>query len=790
MMKRWTGAPGSLRRSLTVLSGFLLVLSGAAAAAPAAAAEPQTIVSLTFDDGNADQMAAVQALDSAGLKGTFYIATGWVGAPGYFSRTQLNAIAADGNEIGGHSVTHPDLTTLPADEVARQICQSRQTLTDWGFRVTSFAYPYAAVDNAVEAAVKDCGFNSARGLGDIRSRFGCADCDYAESIPPADPYYTRALDEVDSSWTLADLQDAVTNAETHGGGWVQFTFHHICDDSCDSLGVTSSLFQDFVQWLAARAASHGTVVKTVDQVVGGAVKPVVPSSGTTPPAPAPGVNGIRNPGLEDIGSNGLPSCWMAGGYGTNTPAFSLVSPGHTGQYAERIIMTGYSSGDAKLLPTLDLGSCSTTVTPGHEYTLKGWYTSDTVTQFEVYLRDGDGYWRYWTASPWLAASPDYVEAAWQTPAVPAGSTGMSFGLNIFSNGTLTTDDYGLFDTTGDTGPTDPTDPGDPTDPPGTLTTATPTITGGTTVGQALSADPGSWGPGTVAFAYQWLRDGTPIDSATAASYTTTEADAGSTITVSVTGSESGYDSATMVSAPFGPIVAGTLTSATPTITGTAKVGKTLTAHPGTWGPGSVALAYQWLRGSQPIAGATGASYTAVAADQGARLRVTVTGSRTGYTTASRTSAATATVALGDLSAPAPVIQGTLRTGQKLTAIPGTWGPGTVTLSYQWLRNGRVISHATSASYTLTGADALSIITVRVTGAEPGYRTLVRSASISPIPVSHRGSAVSDPTASSSSDLPSSLADTGWSVGAAPLLAFGAVLLLALSLWHRLWPHRA
>ena len=59
------------------------------------------------------------------------------------------------------------------------------------------------------------------------SRFGCADCPFSESMPPADPYYLKALDQVDTTWTLADLQTAVTNAETNNGGWVQMTFHHV-----------------------------------------------------------------------------------------------------------------------------------------------------------------------------------------------------------------------------------------------------------------------------------------------------------------------------------------------------------------------------------------------------------------------------------------------------------------------------------------------------------------------------------------------------------------------------------
>ena len=52
---------------------------------------------------------------------------------------------------------------------------------------------------------------------------------------------------------------------------------------------------------------------------------------------------------------------MAGGYGTNTPTFrttTSAAKAHSGTRAERLTVSGYASGDAKLLPTLDLGESS------------------------------------------------------------------------------------------------------------------------------------------------------------------------------------------------------------------------------------------------------------------------------------------------------------------------------------------------------------------------------------------------------------------------------------------------
>ncbi len=75
----------------------------------------------------------------------------------------------------------------------------------------------------------------------------------------------------------------------------------------------------------------------------------------------------------------------------------------------------------------------------------------------------------------------------------------------------------------------------------------------------------------------------------------------------------------------------------PKITGSPRVGKTLTANPGTWSVAGASFAYQWNRDGSPIAGATAAQYTPVAADAGAAITVTVTASAEGYADGAATS---------------------------------------------------------------------------------------------------------------------------------------------------------
>jgi serine protease len=253
-----------------------------------------------------------------------------------------------------------------------------------------------------------------------------------------------------------------------------------------------------------------------------------------------------------------------------------------------------------------------------------------------------------------------------------------------------------------------------------MVSAVPKITGTAQVGAKLTAAPGTWGPAPVTLAYQWKRAGVAIAGATASTYAVSDADLGKPLTVTVTGSKTNYKSVSTTSSATPAVTAGTLQSSVPTITGTAKVGYTLTANTGTWTTGTT-LKYQWYRSGVAVAGATARTFALSAADHGKRMSVRVSGSKTAYVTKNVTSAQTAIVAIGTLKSSVPTISGTARSGYTLTAKAGTWTTGT-TLKYQWYRSGVAITGATGVSYKLVTADRYDTIKVRVVGSKAGYTT--------------------------------------------------------------------
>jgi hypothetical protein len=94
---------------------------------------------------------------------------------------------------------------------------------------------------------------------------------FAETIPPADAYGTRTPPNPKQGTTLATIEGYVTEAATHGGGWVQIVFHHLCD-GCDAYSVTAADLEGLLAWLETQ---DGVSVQTTNQVIGGQVLPPV-----------------------------------------------------------------------------------------------------------------------------------------------------------------------------------------------------------------------------------------------------------------------------------------------------------------------------------------------------------------------------------------------------------------------------------------------------------------------------------------------------------------------------------
>ena len=151
------------------------------------------------------------------------------------------------------------------------------------------------------------------------------------------------------------------------------------------------------------------------------------------------------------------------------------------------------------------------------------------------------------------------------------------------------------------------------------------------------------------FSYQWLADGTDIQGATDSIYVLDADNAGKSIRVRVSFTDDEGNEETLTSAATEAVAArpNSLATGAPAISGTARVGETLTAEPSSIadddGLDNAAFSYQWLADDADISGATGSSYTMAEADEGKAIKVRVSFTDDGGNDETLTSAATAVV---------------------------------------------------------------------------------------------------------------------------------------------------
>jgi len=229
---------------------------------------------------------------------------------------------------------------------------------------------------------------------------------------------------------------------------------------------------------------------------------------------------------------------------------------------------------------------------------------------------------------------------------------------------------------------------------------------GLLVGNSISATSIGVSPVGATVTWQWYRDNVLIEGATSNPHVIVIADLGHQL--SARGTVNGSASATS----WAILVPGVPPSIyTATISGSPIVGQMLTAGASGANLDGVDVAWQWLRDGSPISGATGQSYTLVAADAGHQVSVRGTVDGSAWATSDAVSVASAPVTLAISSV---AISGIPQVGQVLTATASGVSPTGSEVVWQWLRDGSPISGATSQSYTLVAADAGHQISVRGT----------------------------------------------------------------------------
>jgi len=220
-------APVAGSASATSASGTLASNSPGSLSGP--------LVSFSFDDGWQSQYDnALPILEKAGFKGTFYIISTRVGTSLHMTRSELLQMEADGNEIGDHTRTHPDLSKLTDANAEEQIAGARQDLLALGFHdISTFAYPYGGHNDSTPGLVREAGLSGARS-----SRIGI-------NSDEEDPYLLLSY-HLTASTTLADAEKEIDTAIAQKQ-WLIFEGHHINEHTDDN--ISSSFLAQIVAYV-------------------------------------------------------------------------------------------------------------------------------------------------------------------------------------------------------------------------------------------------------------------------------------------------------------------------------------------------------------------------------------------------------------------------------------------------------------------------------------------------------------------------------------------------------------
>jgi peptidoglycan/xylan/chitin deacetylase (PgdA/CDA1 family) len=166
--RRFTG-----QLELIVDAGFRFVTMATFARLANGRTPPPGFAVVTFDDGMRNNHdVAMPILREYEIPATVYVAVGfiggsspWIGSGGdgaMMTTSQLRQLVAAGWELGAHTMTHPDLSTLDYAGCRREIDQSRTALEEiGGAPVETFAYPFGRYGPEALAAVRDAGFLAA-----------------------------------------------------------------------------------------------------------------------------------------------------------------------------------------------------------------------------------------------------------------------------------------------------------------------------------------------------------------------------------------------------------------------------------------------------------------------------------------------------------------------------------------------------------------------------------------------------------------------------------------------------
>lgn len=222
----------------------------------------EPLVTITFDDGwESVYSAGLESLEKNCIKSTQYILGDHYGEVQYLSEKQVKSMHQAGHEIASHSMTHPNLTTLTADELDWELGESDRLLTNKFGDMREFATPLGANDDMVLQHIKKYYRSHRNTVGDPTNGVADNDINVRETF---DPYQINAY-TVRNTTTAEDIHNLVEYTKQRKG-WLILTYHQV-DDSDAHYAVTKAMLDEhlaLVKQSGLRTPVMGQVLDAIE----------------------------------------------------------------------------------------------------------------------------------------------------------------------------------------------------------------------------------------------------------------------------------------------------------------------------------------------------------------------------------------------------------------------------------------------------------------------------------------------------------------------------------------------
>jgi peptidoglycan/xylan/chitin deacetylase (PgdA/CDA1 family) len=189
----------------------------------------EAIISITFDDGwSSIYKYGLPLLRKYDLLSTQYIVSGKLNTSDYMTNLQVQSIKNEGHEIGSHTVSHPDLTTLDDSDLTAELQTSQASLKN------------LTGEGAARSVASPYGVYNAATLGKIRQSYQShrsTDTGYNDrsSFNP----YNILVQNILSTTTPEDMRRWVEHAKTTNT-WLVIVYHAVGPTESDNHAVTSN----------------------------------------------------------------------------------------------------------------------------------------------------------------------------------------------------------------------------------------------------------------------------------------------------------------------------------------------------------------------------------------------------------------------------------------------------------------------------------------------------------------------------------------------------------------------